>query len=119
AAVVALGMAGGRRQLVFLGDMLELGPHSRELHREVGRQLGERVQLLVAVGAERGALVEGAREAGPAADAVPEFGGSAGAAAAAPSLVGPADAVLVKGSRGVRMERIVQALVARLGLVDG
>jgi len=119
AALVALGMAGGKRQVVFLGDMLELGPSGPELHREVGRAVGQQAQLLVAVGAQGGALVEGARSAGLGAEAAREFADSAAAAAAAPSLVAPGDAVLVKGSRGMRMERVVQALVARLGLVDG
>jgi UDP-N-acetylmuramoyl-tripeptide--D-alanyl-D-alanine ligase len=119
AAILALGMAGGRRRVAFLGEMLELGPTSPDLHREVGEAVAGRVDVLVAVGGQAAALVEGARRGGLAAEALHAFAESTSAAAAAGALVAAGDAVLVKGSRGVRMERIVEALVARLGTEEG
>ena len=51
AAVVALGMAAQGRRVVFLGDMLELGPSGPDLHRETGRKLHGRADVAVGVGA--------------------------------------------------------------------
>ena len=60
-------------------------------------------------------IVEGACRAGLPTAAVQHFADAAAAAAAVPALVEPGDAVLVKGSRGVRLEAVVEALVARFG----
>jgi UDP-N-acetylmuramoyl-tripeptide--D-alanyl-D-alanine ligase len=117
AAVTALGMAARGRRVAFLGDMLELGPAGPHLHRETGEKVGSRLDLLVAVGPLAQEFLEGARGAGLAPAALVGFPDSAAAAAAAPELVRPGDAVLVKGSRGVRMETIVDALRTRFGAV--
>jgi UDP-N-acetylmuramoyl-tripeptide--D-alanyl-D-alanine ligase len=99
--------------------MLELGPRGPELHRRLGRGLAQRVELLVGVGELARHFLEGAREAGLKEAALHAFPDSAAAAEAAPALVAPGDAVLVKGSRAVRMERVVNALVAKLGEARG
>ncbi len=118
AAVVALGLSARGRRVAFLGDMLELGPTGPELHRQTGEKVGGRLDLLAAVGPLAAGFLEGARRAGLRPEALVAFADSAGAAAAAPDLVGPGDAVLVKGSRGVRMEVIVDALRTRFGAVE-
>jgi UDP-N-acetylmuramoyl-tripeptide--D-alanyl-D-alanine ligase len=115
AAVTALGLAARGRRVAFLGDMLELGPTGPELHRQTGEKVAGRLDVLAAVGALAPGFLEGARRAGLAPAALVAFPDSAAAAAAAADLVRPGDAVLVKGSRGVRMEAIVEALQARFG----
>jgi UDP-N-acetylmuramoyl-tripeptide--D-alanyl-D-alanine ligase len=115
AAVVSLGMAGGRRRVSVLGDMLELGPTGRDLHFETGQKIAGRVDVLIGVGALSHAILEGARTAGAAVE-LHHFADSAQAARAAGELAQPGDAVLVKGSRGVRMEAVVEALKSRFGL---
>ena len=112
AAVVALGLAKGRR-LAFLGDMLELGPSGPDLHRQTGERIAGRLDVIAGVGALSASLVEGARRAGKPEASLHHFPDSAAAAAAAATLVQSGDAVLVKGSRGVRMEAVVDALVRR------
>jgi UDP-N-acetylmuramoyl-tripeptide--D-alanyl-D-alanine ligase len=119
AAVTALGMAGGGRRVAFLGDMLELGPTGPELHAETGRRLGGRVDVLVGVGPLSAALLEGARQAGLGPQVLHHFADSTQAAAAAVALVEAGDALLVKGSRGIHMESIVDTLRAHLGLAEG
>jgi UDP-N-acetylmuramoyl-tripeptide--D-alanyl-D-alanine ligase len=119
ASVNALGLAAGRRRVAFLGDMLELGPAGPALHREVGERLGGRVDVVAGVGPLAKSLVEGARSAGLAEEALHHFPDSASAAAAAPDLTRSGDAILVKGSRGMRMERVVEALLARFGAEGG
>jgi UDP-N-acetylmuramoyl-tripeptide--D-alanyl-D-alanine ligase len=115
AAVAALDMSAPGRRVAVLGDMLELGPTGPDLHREAGRKVAPRLQAMVGVGALAPHFLEGAREAGLPADALTAFPDSAAAAAAVPSLVRPGDAVLVKGSRGVRMETIVEAIASAFG----
>ena len=118
AAVAALGMAGGRRRVAILGDMLELGPTGPELHRQTGEQVAASVDVVAGVGALAAELVAGARAVKPNLE-THHFADCAAAAAALPGLVRAGDAVLVKGSRGVRMETLVDGLVQRFGKADG
>jgi len=119
AAVTSLTLAPTGRRVAFLGDMLELGTTSRELHVETGRRVGARVDVLVGVGPLSHALLEGAHESGARTQALHHFADSMQAAAAAPQIVQPGDAVLVKGSRGVHMEAVVDTLRARFGANGG
>ncbi len=102
AAIDLLADCGGRRTLV-LGEMLELGENSAQLHREIGLYARERgVDRFVGVGT----ALAGAAEA---------FGGEwfadcASAAAALAGTLNADDTVLIKGSRGVSMERVLAAL---------
>ncbi len=102
--------AGSRRRVAVLGDMLELGPDGPRFHREAG---GTAARLgfapLAGVGELARELVAGAREAGVEAVWLPDAGAAARWAA---EQVGPGDLVLVKGSRGVGLERVVEALLA-------
>lgn len=99
----------GRRVLVF-GDMLELGSMSPALHREAGRRAAAAgVTLLIAVGPESRETAENARRSG-----VPEVyhhADSRAAAASVREMLHDGDLVVVKGSRAIRMERIVGALI--------
>jgi UDP-N-acetylmuramoyl-tripeptide--D-alanyl-D-alanine ligase len=115
AAVVALSLAPGRRHVAVLGDMLELGAAGRALHHGAGQSLAGRVDVVVGVGALAREIVEGAREAGIPAASLHHFPAAPEAAAAIGDLVRPGDAVLVKGSRGVRLEAVVDAIAARFG----
>ena len=99
----------GRRYWAVLGSMLELGVATAEFHRRLGREaqsLG--FEPILAVGAEAGELAEGVREAGGEAHWVET---AAEAAEAARKLVAPDDVILVKGSRGVGLELVVQTLL--------
>jgi UDP-N-acetylmuramoyl-tripeptide--D-alanyl-D-alanine ligase len=100
-----------------LGEMLELGDYAATLHAEVGRAAAAaRLDVLVAVGGPAAeALASAATGAGIARDRVHHYATSAEAADAVATLVQPGDVVLVKGSRGVRTERIVERLKAEHG----
>jgi UDP-N-acetylmuramyl pentapeptide synthase len=111
---VAAHRGGARRLVVVLGDMLELGPAAEDAHREIGRYAVSPAGADVVVGMGRHArtLVEAARAAGVSeAQHTETFEDTV--AFLLKELV-PGDLVLVKGSRGMRMERVVAALVARL-----
>jgi len=115
AAVVALSLLPGQRRVAVLGDMLELGPTGPALHRERGRALARRVDAVVGVGPLAGEIVEGAREAGLPAGSLHHFATATETVEALSRLVRPGDAVLVKASRGIRLEAVVDALAARFG----
>jgi UDP-N-acetylmuramoyl-tripeptide--D-alanyl-D-alanine ligase len=97
------------RHVAVLADMLELGPDEAEFHRGVGqaaRELG--VQLVVAVGPRAASYVDGA--SGDGVECV-AFDGTDAAVEGVPALIRPGDVVLVKGSRGMAMERVARAIV--------
>lgn len=108
--LVELG-AGGRT-IAVLGDMLELGPESEALHREVGAYLaGRGVTSLIACGTLGRGLAAGAREAGMASDHIYEIPAVADAATRLKAVVRESDVVLVKASRRMRMERVIEQLM--------
>lgn len=97
---------GPRPWVAFLGDMLELGELSRDAHRALGERTRD-LDLVVAVGPESRAVLAG----NPAALHRPDAAGALDLVHDLPEGA----TVLVKGSRGMRMERLVEALVARFG----
>lgn len=98
------------RHVAVLGEMLELGEFSERYHAECGKATGHLgVAVVVAVGgAPARALADAAIAAG--VTDVHYVGDSAAGATLARQLVLDGDAVLVKGSRGIRMEAVVKAL---------
>jgi UDP-N-acetylmuramoyl-tripeptide--D-alanyl-D-alanine ligase len=99
--------AGGARTVAVLGDMLELGPDERDFHRQIGERADAiGLDVLVTVGPLAAAIGERFDgETYPVADA-------GEAAALVPELLVPGDVVLIKGSRGVGLELVTEALVA-------
>jgi UDP-N-acetylmuramoyl-tripeptide--D-alanyl-D-alanine ligase len=105
--------ASGRR-ILAAGEMLELGPSSRELHREAGRAAATgRLDWIIGVQGDGESFVRGALEAGHPPARAKFIVSSTEAAGFVADLLAPGDLLLVKGSRGVKMERIVEALDAR------
>jgi UDP-N-acetylmuramoyl-tripeptide--D-alanyl-D-alanine ligase len=102
-------LAAGRRSVAVLGDMLELGPESPALHRAVGRDVAERgVSLLIACGALGRGFAEGALAAGMASSRIRAVPDSLACAEILKDEVRAGDVVLVKGSRGMKMERAIE-----------
>ena len=106
--------AGTRRRVVVLGDMLELGESAEAAHREAGRAVAASgAAELIGVGRRAALAAEAARAAGLAdSHHATTF---EDAMALLLKRLAPGDAVLVKGSRGMRMERVVDALRGRFG----
>ena len=106
-AAIAARAHHGRR-VAILGDMLELGQAEREFHAQVGEQArAAGVDLLVAVGPRAATMSERfPGEVRSVADAVE-------AATLVPEIVQAGDVVLVKGSRGVGLELVCNAIKAR------
>jgi UDP-N-acetylmuramoyl-tripeptide--D-alanyl-D-alanine ligase len=113
---VLAGLHGHGRRVLVMGDMLELGESSADLHRELGRDAARAgVDAILLVGEHVEAAAAGAREGGLAADALVHFATADEAALGAVELVRAGDVVLVKGSRGMALERVVVALKERFG----
>jgi len=106
-----------QRRILAAGEMLELGPRSPELHREAGSKAAatKRIDWIIGVQGNAAEIIEGAVAAGHPRARTKLCANSDEAAKFVADLVAPGDLVLVKGSRGVKMERIVEALLARLG----
>lgn len=107
----------GRRWLA-LGGMLELGATGPELHRRAGRALAaHRWEGLVVKGPLAAGMADGAREAGFPADRIHRADDARGAAEAlAAAGLAPGDAILIKGSRGERMEDVMAEWARRQGV---
>jgi UDP-N-acetylmuramoyl-tripeptide--D-alanyl-D-alanine ligase len=102
--------ARGRRQGAILGDMLELGPTELELHRRLGAECAGLAWLLC-FGPRAAAIADGAAAVGvPEVGQVEDFNDGM---AWVHGRLRAGDAVLLKGSRGMRLERFAQALGAR------
>ena len=100
------------RKIAVLGDMLELGPYEKQGHEMVGVRAAEVCSQLVTVG-ERGKMIgEAAQRAGLHSQAIDWFATVPEAIDALKSKLLPGDVVLIKGSHGLRMDRIVTALEA-------
>ncbi|HIC92743.1 MAG TPA: UDP-N-acetylmuramoyl-tripeptide--D-alanyl-D-alanine ligase [Anaerolineae bacterium] len=98
------------RRIAVLGDMLELGTYEEEGHRKVGRRAMDVVALLVTVGKRARIIGEEALLCGMDRDRVFMTENKEEAIAHLRHIVAPGDIILVKGSRGMRMEEIVAAL---------
>src|SRR5580658_2359039 len=98
------------RRIAVLGEMLELGDASDALHRQVGRYAAEHgIDFVIGVHGSARALVDAA---GPAGAAARFFEEPAAAGDFVRSIARPGDAILFKGSRGVRMELALERVLA-------
>ncbi len=104
---------GARRRIMVAGEMLELGVTSPELHRQIGRRCARsRVSWLIAVQGDARFFLEGALEEGFAPEQTRFFDDASSAGEFCRALIKPRDAVLVKGSRGVGLERVIELLTS-------
>lgn len=110
AALAVLAQLPGRKVAV-LGDMLELGTSAPEFHRRVGGAAAEAgVALLVTVGELAREMAAGAREAGLPDSQVFSFAHPRDAALFLAGILSPGDVVLLKGSRAVGLEQVLEEL---------
>jgi UDP-N-acetylmuramoyl-tripeptide--D-alanyl-D-alanine ligase len=107
AMVDALAMMPAKRRIVVAGEMLELGPQGEEMHREAGRHIaGQKIDLLLGVRGLAQAMVDVAERCGVRAEyvATPEEAGEW-----LRSNTSDGDVILLKASRGVKLENSLEA----------
>jgi len=100
----------GSLKVAVLGDMLELGDHAGRAHDEIGSLAGKTADIVIAVGEYAPRVVESARRAGLAKERAYVVEGADQVVAALGPLLTPQTQILVKGSRGMRLERVVEQI---------
>jgi UDP-N-acetylmuramoyl-tripeptide--D-alanyl-D-alanine ligase len=100
----------GSLRVAVLGDMLELGDHAARAHEEIGALAGKTADVVIAVGEYAPRVVESARRAGLTKERAYVVEGADQVVAALGPLLTPQTQVLVKGSRGMRLERVVEQI---------
>ena len=113
AALELLAGLPGRR-IAVLGEMLELGEGHVDGHERVGKAAAAVVDRLVVVGEGAGPIADGARAAGLPSDQVTQVNDREAALEELDRWLAPGDVVLVKASRGVALDLLVDGLRARL-----
>ena len=102
------------RAIAVLGDMLELGPDAPMLHRNIGEHAAARADAVWGLGPLAREIVAGARRAGMPADRARASDDPEAIAADLAKSTQPGDWILVKASRGMKLERVIDALRAAL-----
>ncbi len=111
AALEVLVKAPGRKIAAF-GDMLELGAFTEEAHRRVGARAAQVVDVLLAVGERAIFMADEAKKQGLPEDKVLHFASSEEAGRVLQDLIREGDVILIKGSQGIRMEKITKEIMA-------
>jgi|LSQX01.1.fsa_nt_gb UDP-N-acetylmuramoyl-tripeptide--D-alanyl-D-alanine ligase len=111
AAIDVLEELDAKRRIAVLGDMLELGDWSIDAHLDAGRYVAaSRIDKIIAVGTAAIDIARGAVEAGFSSENVAMMSSNVDAMRFLRDIVSQGDAILVKGSRGMKMEEIVNGL---------
>ena len=120
AAIVAFGqMKTNGLKVAVLGDMLELGKESEELHQNIGKIVYKAgIDKLIVVGERARDIARGAMEAGMAIDNIFRFPFSSEAGLFLQDRIRKGDLLLIKGSQGMRMEKIVKELMSEPFLAE-
>lgn len=105
---------GRGERYAVLGDMLELGKHTSSAHREVGLRVAELgIDFFITVGEAMKEAADAAREAGMSDNAVVSFATSEEAGRFVQEKMEQGDVIYIKGSRGVKMEKITKEIMAQ------
>lgn len=103
----------GSRRYAVLGDMLELGALSEAGHKQVGEMVGKlKIDILTTVGERARDMARAALVAGMSEDRIFSFGGTDEAGKFLQSRIASGDVILIKGSQGMRLERMVREIMA-------
>lgn len=111
AALSTLAELGAGRRVAVLGDMRELGPHAESAHRELGERAAEVLDRLFVIGEHGATVARAARAAGMAAAAVTEARDRDELIRQVLSQLRSGDGLLVKASRALGLEAVVEAVL--------
>ncbi|MDZ4284979.1 MAG: cyanophycin synthetase, partial [Patescibacteria group bacterium] len=103
---------GVARKIAVLGDMLELGQFSVGAHREAGEQVASCADILLTIGVRAHGIAKGALDAGMPEGNILEYDDAEHAGNELEMMLQEGDVVLVKGSQRMRLERVVEEVMA-------
>ena len=112
AALKTLSQIKAPRKIAVFGDMLELGAFSEQAHRQVAVAAAKSADLFLAVGERAIFMADQAKKEGLGSEKVFYFASAQEAGRKLQNLIREGDVILVKGSQGVRMEKIVKEVMA-------
>lgn len=110
ASISTLDHVEAKRRVAIIADMLELGEESGRYHFEIGEILPDYVDVIVAIGKDAKHYIEGAVSKGFAKDRTYYFENNSAAVQEVNKIVQAGDAVLIKGSRGMRLEEVADSI---------
>ena len=102
-----------------MGDMLEIGQYTEIAHRAIGDQAAQVADMIFCVGARAKFIADEAINRGFARERIFIFGDSRSAGEALDSMIAEGDCIMVKGSQGMRMEKIVEEIMAHPEQAEG
>lgn len=105
-------MRGVKRKIAVLGDMLELGQYSIGEHERIGELAAESVDILITIGVRARGIASGALDHGLSEKNIFQYDDARQAGKELEAMLEPGDVVLVKGSQGIRAERVVEEIMA-------
>lgn len=105
-------MSGFNRKISVIGDMLELGRYSTEAHERVGQQAAECSDVLITVGVRARNIAASALSNGMSEKNILQYDEAVSAGKELQNFIQPGDLILIKGSQGLRMERIVLEIMS-------
>lgn len=112
AAIEYLSKISAKRKIAVLGDMLELGEYSKNLHEKVGEEIAKnKIDILITVGNEAKNIVKKATELGINKENTYNFNTNEEAISLIKNTLKPEDAVLIKASNGMHFNKIVEEII--------
>ena len=112
AALEALRAIEGKRKIAVLGDMREIGKYSEEAHQTIGEKAAEFADLLFTVGEKARFIKSAAIQYGLSEEKIFHFDTQEEAGRALQNAIKQEDIILIKGSRAMKMEKIVEEIMA-------
>lgn len=103
---------GVKRKIAVLGDMMELGKYSVDAHKDLGRGVAKIANILIAVGIRARDIANGAILEGMSKENIFQYDTSLEASDPIETMIQEGDIILVKGSQSMRMEKIVESIMA-------
>lgn len=104
-------LSGNQRSIAVLGDMLELGAYARDAHRQAGAMVSQQhIHHLIAIGELAQDYIDGAVNAGMKDENTRHFSTGDASVEYLKSFLQPGDVILFKGSRGMSLDKVIEAL---------